>query len=683
MTLADFWAAQRARAFLWTPVFFAGGIGLYFALPFEPQIGITGGSLALLVILYAAALYKIESEGLRYFLISLLLIATGLMAAQIRTAFVYTPQLTREIGPVIVQARVLEVESLERAGDKRLLLGDVSIEKLLPADTPRRIRLRIRKDPGIKVGERIELLARLMPLSSPTIPGGFDFQRHFYFQGIGAVGFVYTFRAVLEQAPPAWLSIETLRQGVREKVESAIKGGPGGVVEALMINEVSSIPEDDKEAMRVSGLAHMLSISGLHVALVAGGVFFAIRLLLVLAGFGLTLPVKKIAAVAGFAAAIFYMFLAGSNIPVQRSVLMSGVVFLAIIFDRFPLSLRLVAFAAFVVLAVAPESLLSPSFQMSFAAVTALIWFYDGSRERWAAYAHEGGWWRSSILYFAGICATTLIASTATAPIGVYHFQSFGVYSLPANLMAVPVLSFIVMPAAVMALIAMPFGWEQGPLTLMGWGSAYILEVAHWAESLPGAAVKIPMIPFTAFLMLVLAALMGMLLEGRTKFLALIPLVLSLVALMFNTLPDVLVADKGKLEGVLLDNGRLALSSARREKFTAEVWESALGLEKGSAIDWKDAGLPCDELGCRFEKQGKKIAFSMRPEAQGTECHWADVVIADYALQGGCTASVMIDRRDLYHNGAYALWLTGERIRVENAGAYRGARPWTGADLKL
>jgi competence protein ComEC len=671
---ADILAAQRERVFLWTPVLLGCGIGLYFALPFEPDWRVVSGSLLLFMALYAAAIHKVESEGCRYFLTALLLVLAGLLTAQARAHIVYTPLLEKEMGPVMLQAKVLEVESLVGAQDKRLLLGDIVVEDLPPDKTPRKMRLRLRKDPGVRVGERIEVLARLMPLSSPAIPGGFDFQRHFYFQGIGAVGFIFKFQRVLEPPGKVWLSIEGLRQIILQKIENAVKGPAGGVVAALVINEVSSIPEGDSEAMRVSGLAHMLSISGLHVVLVAGGVFFAVRLLLVALGLGLHYPVKKYAAVMGFVAAVFYMLLAGSNIPVQRSVLTTGVVFAAIIFDRFPFSLRLVAFAALVVLAIAPESVLSPSFQMSFAAVGALVWFYEGTRKLWSAWGRDGGHLRAAVLYFAGICATTIVASTATAPFGVYHFQSFGVYSLPANLMGVPILSFFVMPAGVVALMAMPFGLEYWPLQIMGWGSAYILEVAHWASSLPGASVKVAMIPFAAFISLVAAALIGMLCVGRTKLLALAPLVLCIVTLSMNRLPDVLVADKGELSAVVLKDGRLAVSSKRKEKFTTEVWESALGLRKGEAVDWKEAGLPCDELGCRFEKDGKKIAFSFRPDAQSVECGWADVVVAAYAIESACAAPVHIDRRDSYHEGAYAVWL-GD-LRVESAGGFRGSRPW-------
>lgn len=675
---ADMLAAQRERAFLWVPVFFACGIGGYFALAFEPSFGIIIGSLILAAGVCLYAYLKTESEGWQYFFTALLILVLGLATAQIRAHLVYTPLLKKEIGPVVLQGDVLEVESLAGAQDKRVLLGNLSIERLTPEDTPRKIRLRLRKDPGVKVGQRIELLAKLMPLSSPAIPGGFDFQRHFYFQGIGAVGFVYKYQSTLRETPSAGFFIQPLRQIILERVEAAVRGAASGVVTALMINEVSSIPEEDHEAMRISGLAHMLSISGLHVALVAGGIFFMTRLLLVMAGLGLHHPVKKYAAVLGFVAALFYMLLAGSNIPVQRAVLMSGVVFLAIIIDRFPFSLRLVAFAALAVMVFAPESILSPSFQMSFAAVTALVWFYEGSRERWASFAREGGWWRKVVLYFSGICMTTLIASTATAPIGAYHFQTIGLYSIPANLMAVPVLSFIVMPAAVLALIVMPLGLEYWPLQVMGWGAAYILEVAHWASGLSGASVLLPMLPFTAFIMFVMAALMAMLCAGRTKFCAVIPLVICVMALVCNKLPDILIADKGKLSGVVLEDGKLALSSTRREKFTAEVWESALGLPKGSAIDWKEAGLPCDERGCRFEKAGKKIALAFRPEAQAVECGWADILVAEYGVEGACQAPVIIDRRDMYRRGAYAVWLSGDYPRAENAGAGRGERLWTG-----
>lgn len=677
MPFAPIILAQRERFFLWTPILLACGVGLYFALPFEPDWRSVSGSFVLLCSLYVIARNKINSELCRAIFIAGLIVMAGILAGQARTHFVHTPLLGKPTGAVMLQARVLEVESLEGKSDKRLLLGDVSIEDMPPEQTPRKVRLRLRKDPGVKVGERVELLASLMPLSSPTLPGGFDFQRYFYFQGIGAVGFIMRFERVLEDAKNSWFSIQFLRQVILQKIEAALEGPQSGIVSALMINEVSSIAEEDHEAMRVSGLAHMLSISGLHVVLVAGGIFFAVRL--GLAGMGLALhhPVKKYAAILGFAAAIFYMLLAGSNIPVQRSVLMTGVVFLAMIFDRFPFSLRLVAFAALVVLAVAPDSILSPSFQMSFAAVTALVWFYETTRDVWARLARDGGWIVNTALYFGGICATSIIASLATAPFGIYHFQTFGVYSLPANLFGVPVLSFLVMPAGVIALVAMPLGLEYWPLQVMGWGAGFILEIAHWAASLPYASIKLQVIPFAAFISFVIAVLWAMLAMGRLKIAAAIPLLFSIGFLVVSRPPDILIAADGKLSGIVIEDGRLALSTKRREKFTAEAWESVLAQEKGTAIDWKEAQIPCDELGCRFEKAGYKIAFSERPEAQAVDCLWATAVIASYGIEDDCPAPIVIDRRDTFYRGAHAIWLENPP-RFESAGQYRGQRPWVG-----
>jgi len=663
---------QRERLFLWAPVIFACGIGLYFALSFEPQFRVIGGSLILLAGLAAYTIRRFESYGYRIFMLALLIFCAGLAAAQFRVHMVHTPLLAKEIGPITVTARVLEVESLESGDDKRLLLGDVVIEDVAPEDTPRKIRLRLRRDPGLLVGQRVELLAQLMPLSPPSIPGGFDFQRHFYFQGIGAVGFVYKFIRVVEEPQPGWLSIEPLRQSILHSIERSLSPPQSGIVSALMINETSAIAEADHEAMRVSGLAHMLSISGMHVVIVAGGVFFAVRLLMAFAGLALRHPIKKYAAVLGFCAAFFYMLLAGSNFPVQRSVLMTGVVFLAIIFDRFPFSLRLVAFSALVVLAIAPDALLSPSFQMSFAAVTALIWSYETLRGRFAGFLEGGGWIRKAVLYVGGI-ATTL----ATAPFGIYHFHTFGVYSIPANLMGVPVLSFIVMPAGVLALMAMPLGLEYWPLQVMGWGAGFILEIAYWASGLPMSSIKLGMIPFLSFVYIVAAALWGMLVIGWLRLLALAPLSLAVLMWTQARLPDVLIAADHELAGVVLEDGTFAVSSKRREKFTTEIWEGALGLEKGSAVDWRAASVPCDEQGCRIEKRGVKLAFSARPDALADDCAWADVVIAEYKMEAPCKAHITIDRSALYRLGSHAIW-TSSPPRFEAAGSFRGQRPWVG-----
>ena len=266
-----------------------------------------------------------------------------------------------------------------------------------------------------------------------------------------------------------------MRQTITTKIRAVLKGVSGTIAAALMTGERSAIPEDVMTAIRDSGLAHLLAISGLHIGLVAGIIFFGARgLLALIPPLALRFPIKKWAALAAIAGAFAYAFIAGATVQTQRALLMVGMVLVAVILDRRGLSIRLVAWAALAILVVAPESLLGPSFQISFAAVTALIATYEtlSERRQYREYEHSRlpPWVREAMFYLAGVALTTLIAGVATAPFAIFHFNRFAGYGLAANLIAVPVTALWVMPWAMAAFLLMLFGFEAAALTPMGWG---------------------------------------------------------------------------------------------------------------------------------------------------------------------------------------------------------------------
>lgn len=360
-------AMQKDNLFLWAPVMMAFGVGTYFSLKVEPPLilGVLGWLICAGLCVLAYPLRERGGGGQVFFLslCAFLLVATGFVSGQARTLRVDAPVLDKRVGPVTITARVESVEHMEGKGGSRLILSHLEIEDLPPEKTPGRVRLQLRKDEGIAVGQTIRGLALLNAPSSAVMPGGFDFRRYLYFQGIGAVGFIYQPPEILEQGRSPFWSFDALRQDIAARVFAALPEEQAGFVTALLTGQRKGIAEEDQEAMRDAGIAHILAISGLHVGIVAGFVFFCVRLgLAAFPAIALRYPIKKFAAVAGMAAAVFYMMLAGATVPTQRAVMMSGIVFFAIILDRSPISLRLVAVAAGVILLVAPESLMSASF---------------------------------------------------------------------------------------------------------------------------------------------------------------------------------------------------------------------------------------------------------------------------------------------------------------------------------
>lgn len=479
--VADTVAGERERWLLWAPVAFGTGIGVYFGLPWEPPamagIFVLAGSAALAWRLRARMVLALVLLGMAFG-------AGGFAAAQLRSHLAAAPVLEKPYGPAGVSGRVVRVEL--RPDGPRVTLTHVALKNIGAGATPDRVRIKLRRGDGPDIGDRIDVFAKLMPPSAPAAPGAYDFQRRSWFEGLGAVGFAMGRMRRAEEggAPqdrsPA-LFMAALRLHMTERIRAALPGESGAIAAALMTGDRSAISRRTLDAMRDSGLAHLLAISGLHLGLVAATLFFGLRALLALSE-RLTLrhPIKKWAAVAAMAGSFAYLLLAGATVPTQRAFVMTGLVLIAVLLDRQAISMRLVAWAAMVILAIAPESLLGASFQMSFAAVVALIAFYDAFRDRFRTVrlAAGHGFAARIGLYAGGVAATTVIASFATGLIALHHFGRIAVYGLPANMLAVPLTALWIMPWAVIAAVLMPLGLEGLPLILVGWGIDGLLWVA-------------------------------------------------------------------------------------------------------------------------------------------------------------------------------------------------------------
>lgn len=681
--LSDEYEFQIQQGFLYLPIILAAGIALYFALPSEPPLVV--GAFALVATFMARQVFVPRYSAL---LNVLFIITLGFAAGQVRTTLVYTAVVQKEIGPAVVMGTVTEIEDLGEGEGARLVLSDLEIEGLNYDQTPRKIRLKSRVDKGLLVGQRIKALSKIHPPSAPLIPGGFDFQRHLYFKGIGGVGFIYKGVEIMRDVSRSGFRqrVEGLRQNIAMRVEQAMKYPEAGMATALMIGRKSAIAEEDKEAMRASGLAHMLAISGLHVGLFSGALFFIVRLLLAcLPGMALRYPIKKYAAVTAIVGALGYMFIAGASIPTQRAMMMTGIVFAAIILDRSPVSLRLVAFAAFVVLLFFPESLLSASFHMSFAAVTGLIAFYDWLRPHWSRWHRQTGITRRAGLYFLGVCLTTVIATITTAPFALFHFHQLAAFGVIGNLIAVPLLAFVIMPSVLLSFFLMPFGLEFLPLYVTEFGVASVLDIAHWVEALPHSVFRVSMLPDSSIIFLVLSALILILMRGSMRLLCLVPLMASVIALLGHSAPDVLVSRKSKLIAVRDDSGAVHFSSFTSDRFVRESWSDSYGLKHDQIHKWPSEGelapVRCDEVACRIEIEGKVVSYIKDQSTAKYECENVDIAIADFPLRTLCgwnTNTKLIDYVDTRDHGAHAIWLRGSIIEIKSTESVRGDRAWGG-----
>ncbi len=696
---------QRDRWALWSPVLFGTGIAIYFTLRFEPA---SWAGAAAMGACLAAGLCVWRRPGLRLLLLAAGLVAAGFAVAQFRTHAVAAPVLARDFGPGWVSGRVVAVEKLPDG--TRVLLDRLSLQGIAPDATPARVRLRLRKGDDAVIGAVMRLRARLAPPAAPAMPGAYDFQRHAWFARIGGVGFAYTMAEALpppagQAAPAGGLWLARLRLTVADRIRAAIPGAAGAVAAALLVGDRSAIPENVTDAMRDSGLAHLLAISGLHVGLVAGILFFGIRLLLAMVEpLALRLPVKKIAAGCAFAGALLYLFMAGATVPTQRAFIMTGLVLIAVLLDRTAITLRLVAWAAMAVLLLAPESLMGPSFQMSFAAVLALVAAYEGLRGPWSRWraggplrraadlatpargdtrAGGGGWARRAGLYLLALAITTLVAGTATGIIALHHFGRYSSYSLVANLIAIPLAAFWIMPCGVLACVLMPLGLEHWALQPMAWGIDLMLGAARMVASWPGASVLVPAMPVAGLAMAALGGLWVCLWRGRLRWGGLIGLAAGLATIPLADRPDILVNGDGSLMAVRLADGRYSLSSKRAERFAARIWLERDGEDEADAALWPrtesaDGRFACDLIGCIYRAGLRDVALVRDARALEDDCRPGAIVVSAVPVRRACRgAGRVIDRFDLWRNGAYALWLGRDGVRALSVREARGDRLWT------
>ncbi|MCI5059736.1 MAG: ComEC family competence protein [Alphaproteobacteria bacterium] len=683
--------SQKNHLFLWCPFFFAGGIAIYFGLKVEPSwffplfISVSGA-------LGIGFIYKHQDRNLvfkcmLYALVSLFLVGCGVSVAKFKTQQAYTPMIVKKISPVTVEGVIESIEPQEEKGGSRIILRDVRVEKLKPEGTPRKVRLKVRKDQDIQTGDHVRVLAGLNPASGPVAPGAFDFQRMAYFQGLGAVGFAYNAPEIISRNEGGQsLSLGVLRATISDTIEEKTKAPFRAVITALMTGQRGGIADQDWDALRGSGLAHLLAISGLHVGMVAGVVFFFSRAFLALfPALALKYPIKKWAAVAALIAAAFYTLIVGGTIPTQRALLMTGIVMLAIMLDRSPFSLRLVAFAGFVVLLFSPESLTSVSFQMSFAAVTALICFYEWLRPVWSRAHSRAGILRKAGLYVVGVMLTTIIAGVATGLFSLFHFQNFALYGVLANLVAVPIMSFIVMPLIVLSYLLMPLGLSSLTLPLVQGGVEWILATAHWVNNMEGAVLHVPAWPHWIFILMVVSSWSFIVWQGRFRLIMIAIFMILVLLAGLSKRSDMLLSSDLSLMALKGQKGKLWLSSGNKDRYAADNWLRLNGEagEKQKRIWPREGGakgfpFTCDSLGCRGVMKGYQVSVAHSPAAALEDCQWADILIsAQPVSKRECQSTQFIDRFDVWREGPHAIWFRDSGIKVKSVEQVRGTRPWT------
>ena len=655
--------AQRGHLLGWVPVCLAIGIGIYFSLRSEPSVL----ALVALAALAAGLLFAARPlpEAVAPFPAAVALILAGLVLAGVRAHWVAGPVLDwRYYGPV--EGRVIALDR-SQSDALRLTLDRVRLERVPPDATPDRVRISLhgKGTQGItpEPGMRVMTTAHLAPPSGPVEPGGFDFQRHAWFEGLGAVGYARVPLMGVSAAEPGWaeLLVFRLRMAASARVTNALPGDTGGFAAAITTGDRSAIGQDTLDDLRASNLAHLLAISGLHMGLLTALVLAALRVLLVAHPYtALHWPTKGIAAIGALIAAAVYLALSGGNVATQRAFIMVAVALGALVLGRRALSLRGVAVAATLVLALRPEALAGPGFQMSFAATAALVAVFGALRD-----LPGDGVPRWSRPVIATVVSST-VAGLATAPIAAAHFNAIAHYGLIANLLSVPLMGVLVMPAAILALVLAPIGLDWVGLWAMGLGLDWILGVARWIAAIEGARGYVVAPGGWVLPLLGLGFCWVVLWQGRLRWGGLAAILLAFALWQVDRRPDVLIADTGTLVGVMTPAGR-ALSKAKGAGFIARNWleNDGSGMEQARAAAlWQETRI--------LHLSGKRSAAAFEGCAPG------QVVVSSVPVSGDAAKGCQLfDPPRLRQTGAVALRRDGSGWQITTARQIAGDRLWT------
>ncbi len=580
---------DRGAAFLLVPVFLGTGMAWYFSHEAEPGfLHPLACALALAAMAFAAR----ARPRTHFVLVAALFCALGVLAAKFETWRTDTAMLGSEISTRLT-GRVVSVDQMA-GGRIRLTLDVVETARPRLRYSPGRVRLSARKVPAeMRAGSTVSGFARLMPPTGPVRPGGYDFSFQSYFEGIGASGFFLTdpvLVASTEIPMTARISaaVENARNAVAGRIRRSIGGPEGEIAAALIVGVRAGIPEEINEAMRRTGIYHIISISGLHMALVAGTIMSMLRGAFALfPDFSSRRPVKKYAAFAALCGTAAYLLISGTVVAAERSFIMLAVMLVAVLFDRAALTVRNLAISALIVILWSPHELVGPSFQMSFAATAALV----GGFAAWSDYragrnskrppatrSLPGIAVRWVVAVLAGACLTTIIAGSATTLYAAWHFQRVSPLSLFANLAVMPVVSIVVMPFAVFSALLMPFGVDWPFLYVMGKGLTAMIAISNWLSA-HSPLDAIGLISLQSVFFTTIALVIVTMATTRLR-LAAVPFALAgLLTIPAARFPDVLVSEDARLVAMPIGAGELAVNRPRPNAFAVDNWRRALDAE--------------------------------------------------------------------------------------------------------
>lgn len=671
------------------PVAFGAGCASYFAWKFEPALWPT-----LLLALFASGFWWIlrrrgSPRLVTWPILMICAFAWGMTVAKARSDMRAAP-----IAPAMAEATTIEgwVVDLDSPGTSgpRVVIAPVRIKGLAPENTPVRIRATLRDGALPVPGTPVRLFAILNPPPAPASPGAYDFGRGAWFQRLGGVAFSLGETRYAELDPAPWrlrqvMRINAFRARLAERIIGITGMRTGGVAAAMTTGVEAWLQPDEMETMRNSGLAHILSISGLHMAVVGGFVFFLVRLLIAAwPWLALRVSSKKFAAGAGLVALGVYLIVSGAPPPAERAAITAGIAFLAILLDRRAISMHALAVAALIVMLMQPEAVVTPGFQMSFAATAALVALAESTRRppREISAPWPIVWVQRSGHWFSAALLVSLVAGLATGPFAMQHFNRTAVYGLFANLATAALADFLIMPALALGALLETLGLGKPFLWLAGQGIEIMLRVGSWTASLPGAVRVVASAPMVALPVAFFGILVVCLWKGPLRWLGL-PLACAVMLWPREAPPDIWIGDGGT-QAAIRTGKQARVVRPRVRAFAADVWSRRRGLTlaEASATDWA-----CKRFSCApaLQTQDPTVALwwgrrAPSPEQLTDLCLSAEVVAVRSSLSQlprACQTRLVLDGTDFARGGAIELWRDAQGWRGLWTSEVRGNRPWS------
>ncbi len=687
------------RMFLWIPVAAGAGVVIYLTADHEPSLMLIG-FLALSASLCA---YFSRNHLVLYgIMVAFAAVFAGMFSAGFRNYRVAAPVLDR--ARIVALTGFVEQIDLRNEG-ARLVLRVESAEGLTLQTTPYRIRVSTRKTPNYQAGDYVALKARLLPPSHASIPGGYDFARDAFFARIGAVGSTLGQVKQLEakNTPGLLFSfhayIDQVRNALALRVQSSLKGDTAAIGVAMVTGKRDFLTDAAKDIVREAGIFHIITISGVQMTLVSGILFGLARLILTLIpGFALRYPTKKWAAGIAIIGAILYDIASGSRVGTERALFMTLIMLTAVILGRPALTMRNLALAALVVIAFEPEAILGASFQLSFAAVSALVAVYEartakrmrgyqtGSTSQMWQPQHSsmrfdpvtmlhklGHWFKEAGL--ATICATG-----ATASFMAYDFHEFSPYVIIGNPLTMLLIEFFAVPGALLGTLLYPFGLDGFVWLYLGVGIDAVLMMAHWLAALPGATVHLKAFASWSIVYLSLGVLCMVIWRSWAMRLMAIPFfVIGIIGATAGKTYDVLIPPTPDAIAIRGADGKLGILGKKANRFAAEQWLRADGDGRSTAKTAPPLSVgECDKLGCIGTlHDGRKVALIYDRAALAVDCQRANIVITTEYAPKYCGAELIVDRKNLEVAGAVGVRVMPGKMVIDTARSPTEDRPWS------